>query len=251
MSCGTLPEVATIRALILNSGIGKRMGDLTRDRCKCMVEIAEGRTVFDLQLLKLADCGVTDVVVTTGPFADDLERRARDNHPGLHFTFVNNPEFDSTNYIYSIALAEKALRGDDLVMMHGDLVFETEVLRGILQADGSAVVVDTTLPLPDKDFKAVVQDGRVVAVGIEFFDDAVACQPLYRLSRADWELWLDAIVDYCERGIRGVYAEHALNELTDTMTLRPYDVHGAICTEVDTVDDLQRVRGHADVLLER
>lgn len=246
-----LPGVGPIRALILNSGIGKRMGELTKDRSKCMVEIADGHTVLDLQVEKLLGAGINDIVITTGPFAEQLEEYASHRHPAARFTFVNNPDYATTNYIYSIALAEHTLRGDDLISMHGDLVFDVEVLRGILARRGSAVVVDASLPLPDKDFKAVIDDGRVEKIGIEFFDGAVACQPLYRLDASDWDAWLDAIMAYCDAGVREVYAENALNEITDRVALAPYDVNGAICAEVDTVDDLMKVREHADVLLAR
>jgi len=242
--------VGPIKALILNSGIGKRMGELTRDRPKCMVEIAEGVTVLDLQLGKLLDAGIRDIVVTTGPFAGKLERYAQSRYPDAEFVFVNNPEYASTNYIYSIALAEAALREGDLLMLHGDLVFESRVLRGIIEQRESAVVVDSTLPLPEKDFKAVVRDGRVLRVGVEFFDEALACQPLYRLDSAVWDAWLDEIMAYCERGVRGVYAENALNDIAQNMAIRPYDVRGALCTEVDTAEDLAKVREQADALLE-
>lgn len=244
-------EVVQIRALLLNSGLGKRMGELTRDKPKCLIEIAEGMTVFDLQVDKLLACGVSDIIVTTGPFAEALEERARARFSEARFTFVNNSEYETTNYIYSIALAEHVLRGEDLAMLHGDLVFEHSVLAGILAKAESSVVVDTTLPLPEKDFKAVVSDGRVARIGVEFFDDAVACQPLYRLCADDWHAWLDGIVRYCEAGVRGVYAEEALNELTDGLVLRPFDVAGARCAEVDTLEDLVAAREVADAYLAR
>lgn len=244
--------MATIRALILNSGLGRRMGELTAARPKCMVEIANDVTVFDLQLQALIAEGVTDIVVTTGPFPGVLETYATERYgDAASFTFVNNPEFDTTNYIYSIALAQHALRGSDLVLMHGDLVFTRDVLKGLLGVEGNAVVVDASLPLPDKDFKAVVIDGRVRRIGVEFFDDALACQPLYRFDAPAWETWLDAIVTHCDQGIRDVYAEVALNTITDSIRLAPFDVDGAICAEVDTLDDLTAVRAHADELLAR
>ncbi len=250
MSPAMCPGVATIRALILNSGLGRRMGELTATRPKCLVEVAPDVTVFDLQLRALIAEGVTDIVVTTGPFPGVLESYATERYGDrASFTFVNNPEFDTTNYIYSIARAKDALRGSDLVLMHGDLVFVRGVLRGLLGVSGNAVVVDASLPLPDKDFKAVVIGGQVRRIGVEFFDDALACQPLYRFDAPSWEAWLDAIVDHCERGIRDVYAEVALNTITENLGLAPFDVDGALCTEVDTLDDLTAVRTHADELL--
>ena len=56
------------------------------------------------------------------------------------------------------------------------------------------MTVSSTVALPEKDFKAVIKDGEIKKVGIEFFDDALAAQPLYRFTKEDWETWLDSIV---------------------------------------------------------
>lgn len=231
-----------MKALILNSGIGKRMGELTKTKNKCMAEIAPGITILDWQLRMLEKEGITDVVITTGPFAEHLQEYVSERYPGISFTFRHNPVYDQTNYIYSIALAEDALREDDILLMHGDLVFERSVLADIAGCETSAMVVDETLPLPEKDFKAVVQEGKITKVGIEFFEDAYAAQPLYKLYREDWSQWLANILAFCEQGTRSVYAENAMNEISDKLTIHPFNVAGRICTEVDNLEDLARVQ---------
>ena len=121
-------------------------------------------------------------------------------------------------------------------------MFEESVLRDIAESESSAMVVDKSLPLPEKDFKAVVQQGKITKVGIEYFTDAYAAQPLYKLLKDDWNLWLDQIVNFCDRGERNVYAENALNEVSDRVCIMPFDVNQRICTEVDNLDDLERVQ---------
>ena len=61
-----------MKALILNSGKGTRMGRFTSEHPKCMTEIAGNETILSRQLRLLAKTGVKDVVMTTGPFADIL-----------------------------------------------------------------------------------------------------------------------------------------------------------------------------------
>ena len=39
---------------------------------------------------------------------------------------------------------------------------------------------------------------NIEKVGIEFFEDALAAQPLYHLKKEDWKIWLDRIVAFCE-----------------------------------------------------
>ena len=105
--------------------------------------------------------------MTTGAFDDVLVDYCRILNIPVHITFVHNPIYKETNYIYSIYCARKFL-DDDIVLMHGDLVFEASVLEDMLAFEHSCMKVSSTLALPEKDFKAVVHNGRVEKVGIEF-----------------------------------------------------------------------------------
>ena len=165
-----------MKALILNSGLGRRMGVLTSEHPKCMTEVSARETILGRQLRMLADHGVGEVVITTGYFDQVLVDYCHSLDLPLSLTFVRNPLYDQTNYIYSIYCAREVL-DDDLLLMHGDLVFENRVLEQVLESQESCMTVSSTLPLPQKDFKAVVRNGRIEKVGIEFFDSALAAQP--------------------------------------------------------------------------
>lgn len=230
-----------MKALILNSGSGSRMGDITKQQPKCMTVIDAQDTILSRQLRILAENEITDVVITTGAFSDKLEEYCNSLLLPLNITFVHNPEYRQTNYIYSIYLAGEFLREDDILLMHGDLVFERGVLAGMLAQEKSCMAVCREAPLPDKDFKAVIRDGRIDKVGIEFFRDAVAAQPLYRLSKKDWQIWRESIGRFCEAGDVKCYAENAFNVISQSMCLWPYDVGRLLCNEIDTKEDWKTV----------
>ena len=61
-----------MKALILNSGKGSRMGDLTKTHPKCMTEIASMETIISRQLRQVAEQGISEVIITTGPFEEKL-----------------------------------------------------------------------------------------------------------------------------------------------------------------------------------
>jgi len=227
-----------MKALILNSGLGRRMGVLTSEHPKCMTEVSASDTILSRQLKLLSRAGIKEVVMTTGYFDDILVNYCHSLELDLKYTFVNNPLYSETNYIYSIYRAIDKLRGNDIVLMHGDLVFESSVLEDMLEFPESCMKVSSTLPLPEKDFKAVITDGTVKAVGVEFFDSALEAQALYKLNSADLDLWLDKIAEFCENGNRKCYAEVALNEITDTLKIYPFDVKDRLCSEIDTPEDL-------------
>ena len=230
-----------MKALILNSGVGRRMGVLTSEHPKCMTEIAPGETILSRQLRLLARCGIREAVITTGLFDSVLRDYCRSLELPLEISFVFNPDYAETNYIQSIRCAEPLLRGEDIVLMHGDLVFEQGVLGRVLASPVSCMTVSSTLPLPQKDFKAVVQDGRIMKVGIEFFDDALTAQPLYKLLRRDWLMWLDKICEFCDGGQRKCYAENAFNTISDECEVYAMDYKDKLCAEIDTPEDMEAV----------
>lgn len=228
-----------MKALILNSGIGKRMGELTREHPKCMTPIGKDHTILSWQLSLLEQAGITDVVITTGPFAETLENYALERLPSIQF--VHNPQYNRTNYIYSMYLAREFLQ-DDLILLHGDLVLEKSVLEKLLAAPKSAVAVEWGIPLSEKDFKARLLHDRVREIGVHVSgEDCVASQPVYRLQKGDMEMWLEAISDFCQRGETGIYAENALNTILDRIEMVPVALENRLCNEIDNPEDLKIV----------
>lgn len=217
------------------------MGVLTSEHPKCMTELNPHETILSRQLKLLADAGVEDVIITTGYFDSVLVNYCNSLELPLHITFVKNPIYDKTNYIYSIYCAKDYL-DDEIILMHGDLVFENEVFDKVISSESSCMVVSSTLPLPEKDFKAQVKDGKVQKVGVDIFNEAMEAQALYKLNRKDWKLWLDKIVEFCESDKRSVYAENALNELNGTANITALDVENSLCAEIDNPEDLAVVK---------
>ena len=226
-----------MKALILNSGIGSRMGVLTSEHPKCMTEISPHETILSRQLKQIAESGIQEVIITTGYYDGVLVNYCNSLDLQLQFTFVKNPIYNKTNYIYSIYCAREYL-DDDIIMMHGDLVFENEVFDRVIASTVSCMTVSSTLPLPEKDFKAVVRDGMVIKVGVEFFNEAMEAQALYKVNKADWNVWMAKIIEFCENDKTNVYAENALNELYGAANIHALDVENLLCSEIDNPEDL-------------
>lgn len=226
-----------MKALILNSGLGSRMGVLTSEHPKCMTEISSHETILSRQLSMLSEAGIDDVIITTGYYDAVLVNYCLSLDLPIHFSFVKNPVYDQTNYIYSIYCAKDYL-DDDIILMHGDLVFENETFDRVLSSPVSCMTVSSTLPLPEKDFKAQVVNGMVMKVGVDIFNEAMEAQALYKLLKDDWTVWLNKIIEFCESDNRKVYAENALNELNGAANIHALDVENLLCSEIDNPEDL-------------
>ena len=230
-----------MKAMIFNSGLGNRMGDLTKEFHKSMTRLSGGETIFHRQLRLLRSAGVKDIVVTTGPFADQLTGEAKD-FPDLNFTFVHNDLYAATNYIYSMYLARHEIN-DDMLFLHGDLVFDKALVPDLLACEApSAATVNFHKALPEKDFKGRVQNGRVQEVSIHIFDaDCYAFQPLYKLDKATAQAWANQVEKFVDAGQVKCYAENAFNAVWREIPIRPLDVQGLLCAEIDNQQDKEHV----------
>ena len=67
-----LPQAMPRRAMVLAAGLGLRMRPLTEDRPKPLIEVG-GRTLLDRILDRLAESGITDVVINLHAMAEMIE----------------------------------------------------------------------------------------------------------------------------------------------------------------------------------
>lgn len=229
-------------ALLLNSGRGTRMGAETREHPKCMCRIDEEDTIISWQVQLLARCGVKEAVVTTGPFAQLLQDHLESLHSGITFHYVPNADYMGTNYIVSMDNARDLLMDDDVISLHGDLVLHPQVMEQLVASPVSCGVVDSTLPLPEKDFKARISDGRISAIGVNVFgEDCVSSQPAYKFLKKDFRRWMEEIRRFVDAGERKCYAENAFNAAWQEIELYPLDAKGLLCAEIDNMEDHRRV----------
>jgi choline kinase len=115
------------KAIILSAGQGSRLGHLTDDKPKCLIQF-NGRTLLDRQLDALAANGVEEAVVVTG-FRDDqieaaLERRG---DAGPRVRTVYNPFYQVADNLGSLFVAKAEIEGDVLVW-NGDTLVSDELM---------------------------------------------------------------------------------------------------------------------------
>ncbi len=159
-----------MKAIILSAGQGSRLGHLTDDRPKCLIEFG-GRSLLDRQLDTLAANGITQAVVVTG-FRDDqiekaLERR-RSAGEGPEVRTVFNPFFKVADNLGSLFLVRNELKGECLVW-NGDTLVSKSLMAKVIGNDrpGICVTVDRKDRYDDDDMKVIRDEasGQLHAIG--------------------------------------------------------------------------------------
>lgn len=231
-----------MKAFIFNSGKGSRLGALTAHQPKALVSLGNGETLLSRQLRLLGEAGIYEVVISIGYLGDMICEAVKPfEAQGFQFTFVDNPHYATSNAIVSMALARGALVGDDCLVLHGDLVFSEAWLERLLSAPvANAVATNATTPLNEKDFKARVQDGRIVTIAVNVFgEDCVNLMPFYKLSSESMAVWLEAVEALIAHGDTNVYAENAANTVMTALDLHALSYADMVMVEVDTPEDLK------------
>ena len=100
-----------MKAIILSAGQGSRLGHLTDDRPKCLIDFA-GRSLLDRQLDTLAACGVDEVVVVTGFRDDQIEASLARRSGGPRVRTIFNPFYKVADNLGSLFVAREELAID-------------------------------------------------------------------------------------------------------------------------------------------
>lgn len=225
-------------AVILAAGNGTRMGRLTADRPKAMLEVA-GRPLIERQIEALASFGVNDVTVVVGY----QQERLRD-HLGGRVHYIENPSYKTTNSLYSLWLARERLVNGAIVM-NADILVTPELLGRLMEAPvEDAALIDPSSELGAEEMKVKTWLGFAVDfgkdlpakesngenVGILKFGVAGG----RRLARH-----LDTLVAL---GNTKAWAPAAFRVLAQEWPIRAIPTGDARWTEIDFPDDLERAR---------
>lgn len=121
-----------MQAVILAAGMGKRLGEYTKDNTKCMVKV-NGVTLIDRLLRQLSGLDLKRVIIVVGYQGDKLIEHIGDRYSDvINIEYVRNPIYDKTNNIYSLALTKDKLQEDDTLLIESDLIFDDRMFPLLL-----------------------------------------------------------------------------------------------------------------------
>ncbi len=120
-----------MQALILAAGMGKRLGEFTKNNTKCMVEV-NGVKLIDRLLRQLSALNLNRIVIVVGYEGQKLIDYLNQKYTDLKIEYVTNPIYDKTNNIYSLYLAKNQLQEDDTLLIESDLIFDDGMFELLL-----------------------------------------------------------------------------------------------------------------------
>ncbi len=237
-----------MQALILAAGMGRRLGELTQNNTKCMVEV-NGVRLIDRTIIQLSKLNLKRLVIVVGyegqKLIDYIGNRYDDI---LKIEYVNNPIYDKTNNIYSLALAKNELCEDDTILLESDLIYEDKMLQMIVEhPDPNLALVAKYEAWMDGTMVRIDEDRNIVnfvpkeAFRYEDVDVYYKTVNIYKFSKDfsanEYVPFLDA---YSKVMGNNEYYEQVLRVLTmlHKSTLKALPIDDLKWYEIDDVQDL-------------
>ena len=236
-----------MQAIILAAGMGRRLGELTKNNTKCMVEV-NGVKLIDRVLTYLSHLNLKRIVIVVGYKAENLVNYIENQYGNLNVEFVENPIYDKTNNIYSLALAKDKFKEDDTLLLESDLIYEESMLRLLVDnqqpdlalvakyekwMDGTMVTIDDDCNILNfiskKEFKQSEVDKYYKTVNIYKFSKSYINNQYLPLLEA-----------YCQMKGNNEYYEEVLRVLTmiDKSSLKALPIGDEKWYEIDDIQDL-------------
>jgi len=236
-----------MQAIILAAGMGKRLKELTQNNTKCMVKV-NGVTLIDRMLHQIEKHSVSRIIIVIGYEGEKLKNYISSLNITTPIIYIENPVYDKTNNIYSLALAKEWLCKDDTLLFESDLIFEDSVLDAlVMDPRETLALVDkyeswmdgTCVKLADDDTIEAFIPGKKFK--FEEIKDYYKTVNIYKFSRHFSETHYVPFLDAYQSALGlNEYYEQVLRVITmlDDPEIKAKRLDGQRWYEIDDIQDL-------------
>ena len=237
-----------MQAIILAAGMGRRLGELTKENTKCMVEV-NGVRLIDRLLGQLSGLSLRRVIIVVGYQGQNLMDYIGHRYDGrLTIEYAENPIYDKTNNIYSLSLVKEKMLEDDTLLIESDLIFSDRLFQMILEDEYPNVALvakyeswmDGTMVRID-EARNIVNFVPKKAFRYEDVDEYYKTVNIYKFSRDFCEQkYVPFLEAYCHALGNNEYYEQVLRVITllDSAELKALPVGDEKWYEIDDIQDL-------------
>jgi len=239
-----------MKAIVLSAGLGRRLRPTTTELPKCLLSVNGEHPVLELQLRALARCGIQRIAIMVGYGAEKVERFLTTHCPArldVHTRY--NPFFATTNTMVTCWLAIPEMT-EDFILLNGDTLFDTEILRRVLAAPGAplTMAIDQKARYDEDDMKVALNGGRrLKAVGkalpLPMVDgESIGLMAFRGQGVAAFRAALNTMVR--DPAALQMWYHDVINLMADSLRIETVLIKGLWWREIDTPEDLAEARAH-------
>ena len=245
-----------MKAIFIAAGRGSRLGSLTEDLPKPLVDI-NGKSIIERQIELLHKKNIDDIIIVTGYKKEKFEFK--------NVKYIFNPNFLIDEQAGSLMSARQKFSGDVLIMF-GDILFDEHILQQVLDSSGDiSIAIDKDWeksyqerndnPI-DKADKVLLKNEKIIKISAKQIDlqqneDTGELLGIMKLSSNGSKILIENY-ERSEKTHTGNFHDaesfkkakfvDILQELLSLgIEINPVPINGNWC-EIDTFDDLVRAK---------
>jgi choline kinase len=225
-----------VKSVILAAGIGSRLGEITSNKPKCLIEIA-GKSIIEHQIDLLEREGITDIIVVVGYHAQMVREKLKNR-----VTYVTNKIYEKSNSSYSLWCARDLL-SDGWLHMNCDLLFSPLILKKMLKEEKrNAIAVDFDVTPEDDQEKVVAKDGIITKIEkrMPFHLADGKTIGMAKFSAQGAKIILHHLNTLIESGEKNKWFFSVISEVVEQTPFFAVSTDGEFWAEIDTTEDLQQ-----------
>ncbi|KKU51801.1 MAG: hypothetical protein A3G60_03785 [Candidatus Ryanbacteria bacterium RIFCSPLOWO2_12_FULL_47_9c] len=221
------------KAIILAAGTGSRLGSLTKDTPKGLLDIEGTRPLVRLVDM-LETHGVNDIVIAVGHQKEKIKEAL-----GSRVRYHEFSDFNTKNNLHTLWSMRDELSGNTLVL-YADMIFESDVLKRALNHTGDICLTVDTGELRSGSPQVKMENGKVTK--IDKSDSTCNFLGITKLSRAGTQKLVAEMALMQEHEPNAYYSD-AINSLIQKgHTVSHVDVAGTKWVEIDDPEDIEPAR---------
>ena len=236
-----------MQVLIPAAGLGRRLGPETSDKTKAMLKV-NGKTLIEWCLDAAVLHPIDRILIIVGYEKDKLMDFLGTNYKGVEILYIHNPDYASTNNIYSVYLAQDFIVEDDTLLIESDLLFEPKLLQMVIDhpSENLAIVdkykawMDGTVVKMNEDFSI---SHFVAKVDFDYaqIDEYYKTVNIYKFSKSFLnDVYVPFLTAYATALGKNEYYEQVLKVVVDLdmKHLKALPLNGEKWCEIDDIQDL-------------
>ena len=231
-----------MKAVILAAGVGKRLGVVTGNRPKCLLEVG-GRSLLVRYLDALLEAGIKSAVLVVGHQQELIRSAVGDAYRGCTLRYIVNDQYRRGS-LYSLWLA-RATFDDDLLIMDADVLCPASFVKRLVNSPHpNAILIDETVRQDSEERMAVIAGRRVMALTkqrpaqpSELLGEGVG---FLKVTRRDSEAMVAAMEPFVARGELDMEYEDTWEAFFQAVPVGYEEVGGQPWIEIDFPGDVAR-----------
>jgi len=227
-----------MKAIILAAGTGTRLMPLTKDIPKPLLEIGD-MSLMERMIINCMSNNVNEFIIVLGHKKErvlDTIDYLKKKYP-VKIETVENKKYSETNTSCSVNLATNQVN-DDVLIINGDNVVDEGIIKGLLNINETALVIDNHKHLNEESFKLRIENNRIMAIGKGIDIDTASGEfiGISKVTKGDLPCFNSILDELISEDVQNYY-DLAYKELSKRAEIRYFYTNGLKWTEIDDKDD--------------